>query len=94
MFFVIHCLDHDGSLEKRMGSLDAHKAYVASSRIKIVISGPLLSDDSSTMIGSMFIVDVDSREEVIAFNEADPLYKAGVWKSVKIHAFNKRVDNR
>jgi uncharacterized protein YciI len=70
ILFVIHCIDHDGSLEKRMSRLDAHKAYVANSPIKTVISGPLLADDNNTMIGSMFMVEADSKEAVVAFNVA------------------------
>ena len=29
MHYVIHCLDHDGAVEKRLAHYDAHKAYLA-----------------------------------------------------------------
>ena len=94
MLYVIHALDHDDGLPRRLEHYEAHKGYLAGSGMKTVVSGPLVSDDGETMIGSMFIVEADSRDDVIAFNHADPFAKANVWKEVRIHAFNKRVDNR
>jgi uncharacterized protein YciI len=47
-----------------------------------------------TMIGSFFMVEATDKAEVIAFNANDPFAKVGLWQSVSIHPFNKRVDNR
>lgn len=94
MHFVVHCLDHDGAVEKRLAHYEAHKAYLAAATVKTVISGPLLGDDNETMIGSCFVLEADSKSDVVAFNANDPFNKAGLWKSVNIHPFNKRVDNR
>ena len=94
MHYVVHCLDHEGAVDKRLANYEAHKVYLGSGKTKTVISGPLLADDNATMIGSLFIFDAETKEEVVAFNKADPFTRAGVWKSVNIHPFNKRVDNR
>ncbi len=94
MLFAIHALDHDDALERRLANYDAHKSYLGASKIKTVVSGPLVADDGETMIGSLFIVEAERRDEVVAFNRADPFAAANVWKSVEIHAFSKRVDNR
>ncbi|NLS02964.1 YciI family protein [Rhizobium sp. P32RR-XVIII] len=94
MHYIVHCLDHEGGVEKRLANYDAHKAYLANASTKTVISGPLLADDNETMIGSLFLLEADSKEEVVAFNKADPFTKAGVWRTVNIHPFSKRVDNR
>ena len=94
MHYVVHCLDHDGAVAKRLAHYEAHKAYLASAAVKTVISGPLLADDGETMIGSFFLLDAATKDEVTAFNQADPFARAGLWKSVHIHPFNKRVDNR
>jgi uncharacterized protein len=94
MHYIVHCLDHEGAVDKRLANYDAHKAYLASAKTKTVISGPLLADDNETMIGSLFLFEADSKEEIVAFNSADPFTKAGVWKTVNIHPFSKRVDNR
>ncbi|MCD7107414.1 YciI family protein [Rhizobium sp. DKSPLA3] len=94
MHFIVHCLDHPDAVEKRLANYDAHKAYLGAGKTKTVISGPLLADDHETMIGSLFLFEADTREEIVAFNKADPFTSAGVWKSVNIHPFSKRVDNR
>ena len=94
MHYVVHCLDHDGAVEKRLSLYEAHKAYLAQAPVKTVISGPLLADDEETMIGSCFVLEADSIEEVEAFNRDDPFAQAGLWKTVSIRPFAKRVDNR
>jgi uncharacterized protein YciI len=94
MHYVIHCLDHDGAVEKRLSNYGDHKAYLGSAPVKTVISGPLLADDEETMIGSCFIIEAETLAEVVAFNNNDPFKKVGLWKSISIRPFSKRVDNR
>lgn len=94
MHYIVHCLDHEGAVEKRLANYDAHKAYLAAGTVKTVISGPLLAEDNETMIGSLFLFEADKKEDVVAFNKNDPFTKAGVWRVVNIHPFSKRVDNR
>lgn len=94
MHYVIHCLDHEGAVDKRLEHYEAHKAYLASAPVRTVISGPLLDDDEETMIGSCFVLEADSLAEVEDFNRNDPFAKIGLWERVSIRPFNKRVDNR
>ncbi len=94
MLYAIHCLDHEEGLALRLAHYDAHKAYLASAAIGTVISGPLLAPDNETMIGSLFVVKAASMEDAVQFNRQDPFHAAGVWKTVQIHPFNMRVDNR
>ena len=42
---------------------DAHKAFLSDTSrfgVKIVMSGPLVSDDGQTMIGSLFLIEAPS----------------------------------
>ena len=94
MRFVVHCVDKPGGLPLRQAHYEAHKTYLASGSVATVISGPLLADDGETMVGSLFIFEAERKDDVIAFNRADPFSKAGVWGSVSIHPFLMRVDNR
>lgn len=94
MHYVVHCLDHEGAVDKRLANYDDHKAYLAAAKVKTVISGPLLADDEETMIGSCFVLEADSLAEVEDFNRNDPFAKVGLWKTVSVRPFNKRVDNR
>lgn len=92
--FIIHCLDAAGALPRRLAHYEAHKAYLATAPLRILVSGPLVSDDGETMIGSLFLVEAPDRAAVEAFNAADPFHAAGIWASIHIHRFNKRVDQR
>ena len=94
MHFIVHCLDRPGALDIRLAHYDAHKAYLASNPVTMLVSGPLLADDNETMIGSFFLVEAESRQDVERFNEADPFFAADLWAEVRIHPFSKRVDNR
>lgn len=94
MHVAVHCLDHRDALERRLEHYDAHKAYLASGPVKTVISGPLLAEDGTTMIGSLFVFEADSIADVEAFNAADPFNQAGVWAQVSIRQLSLRVDNR
>ncbi len=94
MHYVIHCLDHPGAVEKRLAHYETHKAYLARAKLRTVISGPLLADDEETMIGSCFVVEAGSLTEVEAFNRDDPFHAIGLWRTISIRPFAKRVDNR
>lgn len=94
MHYTVYCLDYDGMVERRLSHYDAHKAYLATAPLKMVMSGPLLAADLETMIGSFFLYEADDIGEIIRFNANDPFNEAGIWKSVDIRPFLKRVDNR
>ena len=76
--FVIHCLDASGALPQRLRHYDDHKAYLASAPVRILVSGPLLSDDDETMIGSFFLIEASTKADAEAFNAADPFHRAPV----------------
>jgi len=97
MLFVIHALDGEGALPKRLESGDAHRAHIAGASsygVKIVISGPLVKDDGETMMGSLIVVEAENREAAERFNADDPYRLAGVFEKVTISGFLKRQDNR
>lgn len=93
MLFAIHALDRAGALPRRLENYDAHKAFLSDTSafgVGIVMSGPLTADDGTTMIGSLFLIEAESREAVVAFNAADPFAKADVWQQVNITGFLRR----
>jgi uncharacterized protein YciI len=93
MLFAIHALDKPGALELRFANYDAHKAFLSDTStyaVRIVMSGPLVTDDGEKMIGSLFLLEAESREAVERFNQADPFHKAGIWERVTITGFIRR----
>jgi uncharacterized protein YciI len=96
--FIVHCIDAPDALPRRQEHYEAHKIYLSTAgsgaSMRILVSGPLMSDDGETMIGSLFLIEADSKATVEAFNAADPFRQAAVWAEIRIHRFLKRVDQR
>ncbi|MEE2745490.1 MAG: YciI family protein [Pseudomonadota bacterium] len=93
MHFVIFCIDKLG-ITRDPQVMKAHVEYLESSKIKNVISGPLTDDSGQNVIGSLYIVEAASRQDIDEFQQKDPLAQANYWESIEIRAFDKRVDNR
>ena len=91
MLFVMFCIDRPGVEEKRRQVIPAHVEYLATNPIKIVMSGPLVSDDGGKTIGSLYMLEATNRAEIEKFQRADPLYNADIWETVEVRAFNKRL---
>lgn len=92
MIFIITCLDKPGVLDKRMACLQPHMDYMSTDPINTLLSGPLVGADGKTAIGSFFMVEADSKDDVLAFQKNDPMYQAGIWDTVIVEHFIKRVD--
>ena len=92
MLFVIHVLDKAGALPRRQAHYEAHKAFLADTSahaVSVVMSGPLMYDDGSAMIGSLFVVEAPDRAAVERFNRADPFHAAEIWERVSITRSNR-----
>ena len=55
MQFVVHALDHDDALPRRLGVIDAHRAFLGEAPsdygVNILLSGPLVDDNGTDMKG-------------------------------------------
>lgn len=95
MLFVIFCIDKPNMTEKRMAAMPAHVEYLnAQTKIKNIMSGPLMDDKMENIVGSLYLLEAPDRAAIEEFAKGDPLVAAGIWKNSEIRAFNKRVDNR
>jgi uncharacterized protein len=89
--FCIHCHDHPGKDAVRAQHYPAHRAFLATSSthgVKIAASGPLVSDDGTRAIGSLFIVEAESAAAARSFNAADPFAQANLWASAMVTRFD------
>lgn len=91
MLFVIFCIDRPGAAEARRNAIQAHVDYVARAEVSVVMSGPLVTDDGTAPVGSLLIVEAADRAAAEAFHRNDPLYKAGIWETTELRAFDRRV---
>ncbi len=59
--FLLTCLDHEGTLDKRMATRPAHLDYVDTFGSSVKLAGPVLNAPDGGPIGSHFILDVVPR---------------------------------
>jgi hypothetical protein len=71
--------------------MDAHWAYELSIKHKILCAGSLRSDDGVTPIGSLLVLDVETRAEALAIVNADPATKAGLRTNMVVKRWNKAI---
>lgn len=71
--------------------MDAHWAYELSIKHKILCAGSLRTDDGGTPIGSLLVLDVETREEALAIINADPATKAGLRTKMMVKRWNKAI---
>jgi len=91
MLWAIYAKDKAGALEKRMAERADHLDYLGDFGDQIVLAGASLTDDGETMTGSVIVVNMASREDVVAFSNGDPFTTAGVFESVDITRMRRGV---
>jgi uncharacterized protein len=82
--FSLHCLDKpDGGREARGVQRPAHLAWAAGLGSVVRMAGPLL-DEAGGMVGSVFLIEAASLEDVKALHAQDPYVTGGVFGEVRI----------
>ena len=71
-----------------------HLEYMIAAKDDLIIGGPVRTDDMSTTLGSMFVIEKNSRNEVDEFLKNEPYYKNGLFESVIIRAIDIMVPER
>lgn len=94
MLFVAHALDKADASEQRRAVLSEHRAYLERAPkqlgVRILLSGPLTTDDGGMMIGSFFLIEADDRQAIEALFANDPLVKAEIWSALSLQAVTLR----
>jgi len=78
--------DAPGMAARRLEIRPEHKAYLAAVAERIAFAGPLL-DDAGAMTGSLLVIDFADRAAALAWLEAEPFTRAGVYGSRQVMAF-------
>jgi len=86
--YAIICTDKDGALETRKANREAHLAYAGETAV--VLAGPFQSEEGA-MIGSLVVVDVETRAEAEEWAANDPYAKAGLFQKVRIERWLKVI---
>lgn len=89
MLFALICTDRPGAVETRRANREAHLAYIAETGC-VVQAGPFL-DGAGEMVGSLVVVELDTRAAAEDWAAGDPYAKAGLFESVEIRAWRKVI---
>ncbi len=89
MIYVITCVDKQDHGAVRKENRTAHLAYLRDLGDKLFAAGPTLSDDGSSVTGSVILVELADRQAAEDFAANDPYNKAGLFESVTIKPWRK-----
>ena len=84
MFFVAICIDKPGSEELRLSNRVAHLDFLRLNSEQIKVCGPFISEDSTTMNGSLLIIEAENKKAVETLLARDPYQEAKLFQSVDI----------
>jgi len=84
MLYIMVNEDRPDGQPIREATREAHLAYLERHRSIVVLAGGTLAEDGKTRTGSVFIVNVTSREAAEKFSAEEPFRKAGLFKATKI----------
>jgi uncharacterized protein YciI len=89
MRYALMCTDKAEALQTRLENREAHLAYIAETGV-VEMAGPLL-DEADKMIGSLIIIEVETRADAEAWATNDPYAKAGLFAKTRIEAWKKVI---
>jgi len=83
MLYIMYNEDRLDGQAIRAATRETHLAYLERHKSIVVLSGGTLAEDGSRT-GSVFIINVPSREAAEKFSVEEPFRKAGLFQTVKI----------
>ncbi|MEC8492804.1 MAG: YciI family protein [Pseudomonadota bacterium] len=89
MLFSIICRDKENGFELRKQTRPAHLTFLTEHSVQF--AGPILSDDESTPIGSIIVIECSDLAEARAIADADPYHQAGLFRHVDVHPFKQVI---
>ena len=84
MLCAVSCLDKPNTAAIRDSVLQIHRDYLQSQKKILILAGATQTDDGLTAVGSLFVLNVNSRAEAKAFSDGDPFTQKGVFASITI----------
>ena len=87
--FVVHCQDKPGAQQIRLDNRAAHLEFLKANIERVVMAGPVQTDDRTGMVGSVLVLDFADRAELDAFLAGDPYAKAGLFAAVTVLPYKK-----
>ena len=90
MQFLVNAYDGENMLEKRMEVRPRHLANIDRLGKHVVFAGGRLNDEGKP-VGSVMVMEFDSREGFDEYLKAEPYIEEKVWEKVDVETFNTVV---
>ena len=87
MQFLINAYDGKNMLEKRMEVRPRHLSNIDELGKHVVFAGGRLNEEGKP-VGSVMVMDFDTREDLEKYLETEPYIKEHVWEDVDVEVFN------
>ena len=87
MQFLVKAYDGEGMLEKRMEVRPRHLENMTRNKEHVVCAGGIL-DEAGKPIGSVLVLDFESRDQLDAYLAGEPYIIEKVWENVKVEPLN------
>ena len=87
MQFAIVAHDGKNMLEKRLRVRPRHLENMSRVKGRVLCAGGIL-DDEGRMAGSVIVLDVPSREQLVEYLASEPYIAEGVWEKVTVEKMN------
>lgn len=86
MLYAVHYLDKIDAGDIRQLHRDAHIAYRKGLGDRLLLAGPLLSEDGKP-VGSLVLLEAASLEEAKGIARSDPYAAAGLFDQILVHGY-------
>lgn len=93
MPYMIETFDKPDTGELRQQLRPSHLDYLEENKKLLLACGAKLQDDGVTGTGSLYIVDVETREEAQSFIDGDPFTSGGLFERIEISRWRKAYLN-
>ena len=94
MHWLIKCRSKPATDALRMATIDAHRSFLDGYPDVTWYSGPLFTDDNKNAIGSLRLIEFPDRNAALAYINADPYTKAGIFDAITIQRWQPGLDVR
>ena len=84
MHWLIKCRSKPDTDALRLATIDAHRHFLDGYPEVTWYSGPLFTDDNKNAIGSLRLIEFPDRGAALAYINADPYTKAGIFQGITI----------
>jgi uncharacterized protein len=94
MHWLIKCRSKPNTDALRLATIDAHRKFLDGYPEVTWYSGPLFTDDNKNAIGSLRLIEFPDRRAALAYINADPYTKAGIFEAVTVERWQPGLNVR